>query len=32
MILTHGDNRGIVIPPVVAEKQVVLIPVGVTAK
>lgn len=32
MILTHGDNRGLVIPPRVAEKQVVLIPVGVTAK
>lgn len=32
MILTHGDNRGLVIPPRVAEIQVVLIPVGVTAK
>jgi prolyl-tRNA synthetase len=32
MILTHGDNRGMVIPPRVAEIQVVLIPVGVTAK
>lgn len=32
MILTHGDNRGLVIPPRVAEKQVVLIPVGITAK
>jgi prolyl-tRNA synthetase len=32
MILTHGDNRGLVIPPRVAEVQVVLIPVGVTAK
>jgi prolyl-tRNA synthetase len=28
MILTHGDNRGLVIPPRVAEKQVVVIPVG----
>jgi prolyl-tRNA synthetase len=32
MILTHGDNRGLVIPPRVAEIQVILIPVGVTAK
>lgn len=32
MILTHGDNRGMVIPPRVAEIQVVLIPVGVNAK
>ncbi|KAF2734934.1 prolyl-tRNA synthetase [Polyplosphaeria fusca] len=32
MILTHGDNRGLVIPPRVAEIQVVVIPVGVTAK
>ncbi|KAF2473784.1 prolyl-tRNA synthetase [Lindgomyces ingoldianus] len=32
MILTHGDNRGLVIPPRVAEVQVVVIPVGVTAK
>ncbi|CAN9311243.1 unnamed protein product [Alternaria alternata] len=31
MILTHGDNRGLVIPRV-AEIQVVVIPVGVTAK
>ncbi|KAF2188357.1 prolyl-tRNA synthetase [Zopfia rhizophila CBS 207.26] len=32
MILTHGDNRGLVIPPRVAEIQVVVIPVGVTVK
>jgi prolyl-tRNA synthetase len=32
MILTHGDNRGLVIPPRVAETQVVLIPVGISAK
>ncbi|KAF2750333.1 prolyl-tRNA synthetase [Sporormia fimetaria CBS 119925] len=32
LILTHGDNRGLVIPPRVAEKQVVLIPVGITVK
>ncbi|KAF1955691.1 prolyl-tRNA synthetase [Byssothecium circinans] len=32
MILTHGDRRGLVIPPRVAEIQVIVIPVGVTAK
>lgn len=32
MILTHSDNKGLVIPPRCAETQVVLIPVGVTAK
>jgi len=32
MILIHGDNRGLVIPPRVAEVQVVIVPVGVTAK
>lgn len=32
MILTHGDNKGLVIPPRVAEIQVVIVPVGVTAK
>ncbi|KAF2796709.1 prolyl-tRNA synthetase [Melanomma pulvis-pyrius CBS 109.77] len=32
MILTHGDNRGLVTPPRVAEIQVVIIPVGVSAK
>ncbi|KAF2121485.1 hypothetical protein BDV96DRAFT_483975 [Lophiotrema nucula] len=32
MIMTHGDNRGLVIPPRVAEIQVIVIPVGVTAK
>jgi prolyl-tRNA synthetase len=32
MVLTHGDNRGLVIPPRVAEIQVIIIPVGVTAK
>ena len=31
-ILTHGDNRGLVTPPRVAEIQVILIPVGITAK
>ncbi|GAB7350780.1 hypothetical protein MBLNU459_g1321t2 [Dothideomycetes sp. NU459] len=32
MILTHGDNKGLVIPPRVAEIQVVIVPVGITAK
>lgn len=32
MVLVHGDNKGLVIPPRVAEVQVVIIPVGVTAK
>ncbi|MCJ1291205.1 ribose-phosphate pyrophosphokinase 1 [Xylographa carneopallida] len=32
MVMIHGDNRGLVIPPRVAEYQVVIVPVGVTAK
>jgi prolyl-tRNA synthetase len=32
MMLVHGDNKGAVIPPRVAEIQAVLIPVGITAK
>lgn len=32
MVLTHGDNKGLVIPPRVAEIQVVVVPVGITAK
>jgi len=32
MVMIHGDNRGLVIPPRVSEVQVVIIPVGVTAK
>ena len=32
MILTHGDNKGLVIPPRVAEVQVVIVPVGITVK
>ena len=32
MVLIHGDDKGLVIPPRVAETQVVIIPVGVTAK
>ncbi|SMR61405.1 unnamed protein product [Zymoseptoria tritici ST99CH_3D1] len=32
MILIHGDDKGLVMPPRVAEVQVVIVPVGVTAK
>jgi prolyl-tRNA synthetase len=32
MMLTHGDDKGAVIPPRVAEVQAVIIPVGITAK
>ncbi|KAF1816900.1 prolyl-tRNA synthetase 2 [Eremomyces bilateralis CBS 781.70] len=32
MVLVHSDNKGLVIPPRVAEIQVVIVPVGITAK
>jgi prolyl-tRNA synthetase len=32
MILIHGDDKGLVLPPRVAEVQVVIVPVGVNAK
>ena len=32
MIMIHGDNKGLVLPPRVATTQVVIIPVGVGAK
>ncbi|MCJ1311282.1 ribose-phosphate pyrophosphokinase 1 [Agyrium rufum] len=32
MVMIHGDNRGLVIPPRVVETQTVIVPVGVTAK
>lgn len=32
MVLVHGDDKGLVVPPRVAEIQVVIVPVGVTAK
>ena len=32
MVMTHSDNKGLVIPPRVAQRQVVIIPVGVTAR
>ena len=32
MVMTHGDNKGLVLPPRVANLQVVVIPCGLTAK
>ncbi|KAK7514492.1 hypothetical protein IWZ03DRAFT_415897 [Phyllosticta citriasiana] len=32
MVMTHSDNKGLVIPPRVSEIQAVIVPVGVTAK
>ena len=32
MVMTHSDNRGLVVPPRVSRKQVVIVPVGITAK
>lgn len=32
MVMTHGDNQGLVMPPRVAPLQVVIIPCGITAK
>lgn len=32
MVMIHGDNRGLVVPPRVSEVQVVIVPVGITAK
>lgn len=32
MILTHGDNKGLVLPPRAAELQAIILPVGITAK
>ncbi|KAL8833181.1 MAG: hypothetical protein Q9170_004438 [Blastenia crenularia] len=32
MVMIHSDNRGLVMPPRVAETQVVIVPVGITAK
>lgn len=32
MIMTHSDNKGLVLPPRVAQNQVVVIPVGITNK
>ncbi|EGV63564.1 prolyl-tRNA synthetase [Yamadazyma tenuis] len=32
MVMTHSDNKGLVLPPRVAQNQVVVIPVGITSK
>ncbi|KAJ5398016.1 proline--tRNA ligase [Penicillium cosmopolitanum] len=32
MVMIHSDNKGLVLPPRVAETQVVIVPVGLTAK
>lgn len=32
MVMIHGDNRGLVLPPKVAEIQTIVVPVGITAK
>jgi prolyl-tRNA synthetase len=32
MVMIHGDDRGLVIPPRVSEIQVIIVPVGITAK
>jgi len=32
MIMVHGDNKGLVLPPRVASKQVIIIPCGINAK
>lgn len=32
MVMIHGDDRGLVMPPRVSENQVVIVPVGITAK
>ena len=32
MVMVHGDNQGLVLPPYVASVQVVIIPCGLTAK
>ncbi|KAL8680774.1 MAG: hypothetical protein Q9186_003062 [Xanthomendoza sp. 1 TL-2023] len=32
MVMIHSDNHGLVLPPRVAETQVVIVPVGITAK
>ncbi|CAH6722719.1 putative proline--tRNA ligase [[Candida] jaroonii] len=32
MVMIHSDNKGLVLPPRVAQNQVVVIPVGITAK
>ena len=31
MVLVHGDNRGLVLPPRVADIQAIVVPCGITA-
>ena len=32
MVMTHGDNKGLVLPPRIAPTQVIIIPCGITSK
>jgi prolyl-tRNA synthetase len=32
MVMLHGDDKGLVLPPRISKIQVILIPVGLTAK
>lgn len=32
MVMIHSDNRGLVLPPMVADIQCIIVPVGITAK
>jgi prolyl-tRNA synthetase len=32
MVMVHGDNKGLVLPPRVASIQVIIVPCGITAK
>lgn len=32
MVMVHGDDKGLVLPPKVASVQVIVVPVGITAK
>src|SRR5258708_32570827 len=32
MVMIHGDNQGLVLPPRVASVQVIVVPCGITAK
>jgi prolyl-tRNA synthetase len=32
MVMVHSDDKGLVLPPRVAEIQAIIIPVGITAK
>lgn len=32
MVMIHGDDKGLVLPPRISKLQVIIIPVGITAK